>query len=717
MRGVFHSLIVGLCLCLASVCQAETLALLIGVSDYDEATGIADLRGPPNDVRLLRQVLKRRGVTDIAVLADAVDGAARPTRAAILDAFGRLADKAGPGDFVFVHLSGHGTRQPDRNGDETDGQDEVFLTADTTRADAGTGLIGNALVDDDIGRAVAAIRARGAHVWLVMDSCHSGSGLRAGSGSARVAGRYVDPAVLGVSAEGWATPDTAQTDRAGPDPGGGVIAFYSAQSTEVAREVNLAPDGAPEQWYGLFTAKLAARLDTGADSSFRQVFQAVLRDMNDQSVPGAARLQTPIWEGDLIDAPLFGATGVTGPRRFAVTQGMLDAGLVHGLGTGTLVGLVRDVAAGADDLVGLAQLETAGATQTRLRAVASDCAPRSETLCASTGPVPSEARFAQVLARPVDATVAIAAPMDLTTGAPLDPGHPVYDALQQAVAAASGSQTVRVELTAGDFQVETAWDGRILWFGPRAVVGNTPAGLGWSPGDGNLAALLIRIARAEHLARLLDSITTTPSLLNPNPIRVTARLDPVRAADIVPAAQNLAPQTECRAANANRDPGQSAALPQAAELKQCDGLSFAAQGLADGARDVNRVHIDAQFCVHASHERIEGQSATRALGRDMTVCSDCPNGYSAGYERLFVVVSEARANAAPLNLEGLIETCGAANGTRSGAATAANAFLETLTDRRALRSGLGGMGVSDIWAERYNWTVLPKPEFFARAQK
>ncbi|MBL4812683.1 MAG: caspase family protein, partial [Rhodobacteraceae bacterium] len=46
-----------LCAGLASPTTAETKALLIGVSDYDAASGVPDLRGPANDVRLLRQVL------------------------------------------------------------------------------------------------------------------------------------------------------------------------------------------------------------------------------------------------------------------------------------------------------------------------------------------------------------------------------------------------------------------------------------------------------------------------------------------------------------------------------------------------------------------------------------------------------------------------------------------------------------------------------------
>ncbi|MEL7205967.1 MAG: caspase family protein, partial [Pseudomonadota bacterium] len=197
-----HLVCVFALLILASVpfkAQAETRALLIGVSDYDESIGLLDLKGPKNDVTLLAATLRGRGIDQIEILADGVDGGQRPTRTAILGAFADLAAKANDGDFVFIHLSGHGTRQADRSGDEADGLDEVFLPADTARAEPGTNQIPNAITDDEIGAALAAIRSKGADIWFVLDSCHSGSGTRAGS--LNTATRFVDPSVLGVSAD------------------------------------------------------------------------------------------------------------------------------------------------------------------------------------------------------------------------------------------------------------------------------------------------------------------------------------------------------------------------------------------------------------------------------------------------------------------------------------------------------------------------------------
>lgn len=697
--------------------HAEIRALLIGVSDYDDSIGLADLKGPANDVRLLQQVLVARGVGNISILADGVAGGTRPTREKILQAMARLALESDSGDLVYIHMSGHGTRQPDREGDETDGLDEVFLPADTGRANPGSNAIPNALIDDEIGQAVRTIRETGADVWLVMDSCNSGTGLRAASPA--TAARYVDPALLGVDVAPSHLNEARMIEAHGPEPEGGFLAFYSARSSELAQEVRFAPQGdgdddGPDQWYGLFTAKLAARLGATSNLSYRQLFQAVLGDMNDASVPGAARLQTPGWDGNLIDAAVFGGRATSGLRRFAVRQDEVMAGLVHGLGEGTVLGLVADAADPPDAIVGYAQMEDTGATRAFLRPVSGDCTPHSNAPCPYEGSLPQNARFAQIAARPVDLTLRLAPLRDLASGTVLGGDSPPARALAGAVEQINATGQRRISFEATGFDVESYWDGSRLWFGPRAVIGASPVGLAVGPAQGPLVAALARIARAEELVRLLGSVAGRPSLLNPNPVAVSATLTATRIDDLAAPGAEISPRRECSAAQA-RVGGKGGALAASADLKQCDRLAFSAIGKVAGTRDVNRVHIDAQFCVRTEYEQIEGTSAARALGRGMTVCSDCPGGYSAGEERLFVIVTEASPNAEPLNLTGLVETCGpGAAATRGGAKSQVVSFLGGLSARPATR-GSFSMGVADVWVTRFDWRVLPKPEAFLRA--
>lgn len=691
-----------LLLLIPSLAWADVSAVLIGVSDYKDGSGITDLNGPKNDVALLNDVLSRRNITQIDMLADGVEGAALPTRAAILESLNAKAASAQPGDFVYIHFSGHGTQQQDLDGDETDGRDEVILPIDAGKADPSTGLITNAITDDELGQAIDRIRAKGADVWLVLDSCHSGSGLRAGG--AEVATRYVDPAILGVSLGGQSTlrDDPVMTDL--PASAGGVIAFYAAQSSELAREIKMETSDGASEYYGLFSSRLAARLDSNAGASFRQLFQSVLRDMNDSSVPGAARMQTPLWEGALIDAAVFGNASTSSLRRFDVRGDQFLAGQVHGLSDGTLVGLVAEANAPADAVIGHAQLELTDATSAFLRPVDASCAPRTDAPCPVSGTLPDAAKFGQVIARPVDLAIRFSVPIDVATGAPLPAGDPVLAALEAAIDQSSQAAS----LSDSDFDVEVGWDGTALWFGPRATLQGQHIGLRWRPDTRPLAEVVTQIAKAETLDRLLTSLTAGTSAANPNPVRVTGTTLPVSLSHVLAVDTPISPIRECTRAQQQRDPALMSTLGEATTFKQCDGVQFEAQGLAPGARDVNRIHIDAKYCIHNDYVRVEDRAAATAIGNQMTLCSNCPDGYNAGDERVFIVVSEAADNSPALNLSGLIENCGAGFETRSIRADRVDDFLASLTQGRATRGNLGQLGLSSIWVDRYRWTILPK---------
>ncbi len=691
---------------------AETRAVLVGVSDYDDASGITDLRGPANDVRLLLNVLRQRDVSDITILADGVTDSVVPTRTAILNALDQLVERTSKDDFIYIHLSGHGSRQVDTSGDETDGLDEVFLPADTAKASSGNASIPNAIIDDEIGAYVAQLRSKGANVWLVIDACHAGSGIR--SSDPRIAARFVDPETLGIPVTSGVQSGETVFDSDYDEGGGGYLAFYAARSYELAHEVNMAAEGEAAAWYGLFTSKLAVRLQSSQASSFRQVFQGVLSDVNGSTVPGAARIQTPSWEGTLIDAVVFGGAATEGVRRFAVEGDAIEAGLLHGVPEGTLVGLVADAAAPPDQVIGFAQTEEASATQSFLRPVTSDCVPLSDEPCALSGSLPSGAKFAQVMARPLDRETTLAVPTDLD-GDPLPEDHPARVALSEAVAAVNADGAHAVVLSKSEFAVDVIWDGTSLWFGQSVLQGQTPVGLKWTPNTTDLSDLMVRIARAEVLAAMLTAVGQGRSILSPNPIDVISRYSPVDVNDLASLNAPEPARRECTRAYRNFNADDARALEPRAQLKQCDQLEFSAIGQKPGYWDVNRVYIDSQFCVTTHHERIEGMSAPRQLGPAMTLCSDCPGGVSTGAERLFMITTEGRENVESLNLVGLLENCDARGGTRSAASEVAISFLERLARRPDTRGVIGGFGISNVWVEPFSWQVLPRREVFLRA--
>ncbi|KAK1278250.1 Metacaspase-4 [Acorus gramineus] len=126
----------------------------------------AELKGCINDVkRMHRCLIERYGFADddITVLIDTDDSYTQPTGVNIRKALARLVGSARPGDFLFFHYSGHGTRLPAETGEEDDtGFDECIVPTDM-----------NLITDDDFREFVDKV-PHGCRITIVSDSCHSG---------------------------------------------------------------------------------------------------------------------------------------------------------------------------------------------------------------------------------------------------------------------------------------------------------------------------------------------------------------------------------------------------------------------------------------------------------------------------------------------------------------------------------------------------------------
>ncbi len=162
-------------------------ALLVGCTAYPNLD-VQQLEGPANDVMLMRTLLTGRfGFLNdnIVTLSEAEakitgDESRRPTRNSIKAQFERLAKNAAEGQQVVILLSGHGSKIPvlnpnDPNNYEPDGFDELFLCADAAQIDEQTRSCPGGIVDNDLGAWVQQIADRKAHVWIIVDCCHSGT--------------------------------------------------------------------------------------------------------------------------------------------------------------------------------------------------------------------------------------------------------------------------------------------------------------------------------------------------------------------------------------------------------------------------------------------------------------------------------------------------------------------------------------------------------------
>lgn len=702
---------------------AATKALLIGVSNYDNSIGLADLRGPLNDVMLLKSVLTKRGVSDITVLADGAAGAQLPTLANIVSGFKTLANQAKDGDLIIIHMSGHGSRQSDDSGDEADGFDEVFLPLDVRRAENGERHIPNALVDDDIGKLVHAIRSKGADVFIIMDFCNSGTSLRAAS--LNMTSRFVTPSALGMQQRNVAPIATSERQEFLPDnparaqePKGGLAAFYAAQASGVARELNF-ETGSNNQasgWYGLFTAKLAARLATAGTVTYRQLFQSVLADMNDTSVPGAARLQTPFWAGSMMEATVLGGSKTVGIRQFPLNGDTLSAGQVQGLTLGTIVELFPDAASPNDAGIGYAQIEEAKAVSSYIRYVLDTCIPNAKALCHVAKAPRIEARFARVVATPLKFQLKLS-PIKNADGTSLN-NSTLATHLRQAIADLSQERKANIMISDSDYDVEIVLRENKLWFGLRASEHDAPLGVSWEGKDGGLKNLLWRIVQAERLATTMRNIAGSNSMLNPSPVNISTVLQRSDENLLTPPGRPLNPRRECARMAHGATYGAHETLETSTALKQCDRVEMHAQGKVAGSRDINRIHIDAKFCIHNQYTRVEDARTSVAIGSPMIICSDCPGGktskttqYSTGYERLFFLVSDATKNADQLNLTGLVENCGRPKNIRRSGRSLAT-YLKILRKRRGTRGAFGGTAPGKVWVKELGWKVVPRKTIF-----
>lgn len=106
-------------------------AVLIGIN-YPGTK--AELKGCVNDVkRMYACLVDRYGFSEenITVLIDTDDRSTQPTGRNIRRALGILVRSAEPGDVLFVHYSGHGTRLPAETGEDDDtGYDECIVPSD-----------------------------------------------------------------------------------------------------------------------------------------------------------------------------------------------------------------------------------------------------------------------------------------------------------------------------------------------------------------------------------------------------------------------------------------------------------------------------------------------------------------------------------------------------------------------------------------------------------
>ena len=142
--------------------NSKGLSLHLGLNQVDPAQyegWDGKLAGCENDARDMEAIAKEAGFTTKTLLTDKATATAAST--AIADAAGELD----AGDIFFLTYSGHGGQMPDTNGDEPDQLDETWVFHDRQ------------LVDDELFSLWGTFKP-GVRIFVLSDSCHSGSAVR-----------------------------------------------------------------------------------------------------------------------------------------------------------------------------------------------------------------------------------------------------------------------------------------------------------------------------------------------------------------------------------------------------------------------------------------------------------------------------------------------------------------------------------------------------------
>ena len=151
-------------------------ALCVGINNFKNYPGSA-LQGCINDAHDMKSILVDFlgfSGTDITLLADR-----QATKASIMKNLKAMVNDARKGKYSYLvfSMSSHGTQVPDVNGDEPDKADEAFCPHDL--ATAGNKWDPNYIITDDELHDLFITLPENVLLEVYLDTCHSGTGLKA----------------------------------------------------------------------------------------------------------------------------------------------------------------------------------------------------------------------------------------------------------------------------------------------------------------------------------------------------------------------------------------------------------------------------------------------------------------------------------------------------------------------------------------------------------
>ncbi|GAA3688440.1 hypothetical protein GCM10023081_27230 [Arthrobacter ginkgonis] len=310
-------------------------ALLVGIDAYQSP--VPALRGCRNDIDAFGELLATRASEDTLHVRALLDGQA--TRAAVLAGFREHLAQAKKDDVALFYYSGHGSQEPAPQEWwhlEPDHLDETLVLYDSRLAGQWD------LADKELAALIAEVAAKGPHVLIVLDCCHSGSGTRAtledGTAGRRapadrrqrpLSSFLFDPSHVDSFAR---TPDADRAplgDSGWALPQANHVLLSGCRSNETAKEV--VHNGRDR---GALSAALETVLSTsGGAPTYREIHRQVSANVHQAVRAQSPQLETSTPED--FDRPFLGGAVAALPPYFVVSHtGMgwtIDGGRMHGI--------------------------------------------------------------------------------------------------------------------------------------------------------------------------------------------------------------------------------------------------------------------------------------------------------------------------------------------------------------------------------------------------
>ncbi|MBG6190859.1 hypothetical protein IWX64_001811 [Arthrobacter sp. CAN_A212] len=259
-------------------------ALCVGINKFENLPTNGWLNGCVNDAKDFAALLTEQygfAKRNVTVLLDS-----KATRAAVIGKLQAMVKRAKPDDHLVFTFSSHGTQVLDASGDEPDGADEAFVTFDMRQK--GDQWDASTLILDDELHDLLATLPDGVLLDVVLDTCHSGSGLRALDLLPTRRPRFVPPPTpLGLEQTESADP-RAFRDLVRSDAAAKPVLFAACRSDQTAADADFSG-----RYSGAFSYFLLKALRDDPAKSRRDVLKQVSADLRGGKFTQRAQLEAP----------------------------------------------------------------------------------------------------------------------------------------------------------------------------------------------------------------------------------------------------------------------------------------------------------------------------------------------------------------------------------------------------------------------------------------